>query len=294
MKNKTISLLLSFLLGFFLILILSHTYVFYRSSLDTFTSKIISTNNYSNYDNKLKKDMDFYVISMKNPERMENIERQLEKLKQQGTPIHLEFVDAVVGKELDLNQLIKDEVLSPNHTGNGELDSNFRRGEIGCYMSHLKIYQQIQEKNKSGYSIIFEDDFDISSERLIEDIEKIIKKARNQKIDFDILFLGTVTENHGEPIFENIHRIDKNSILYGTHALLLKNENIPRWIEHIKMVDKQIDIKLVELTHHEKVNSYVIYPHIVNQQWGKIESSIAIEGFDILSNSKIQTSVLND
>ena len=276
--------LLLFLLGFFLSLIVIHSYLFYRSSLDTFTSKILSNNYHDEYTSEPKEEIDFYVITMKNPERMKNIEHQLDKLRQQGTPIQLEIVDAVVGKELDLNQLIKDNILSPKHTGNGEWDSRFRRGEIGCFMSHLNIYQQIQENKQSGYSIVFEDDFDIHSEHFIEDIKEILKKLRKQEIDFDILFLGTNTQNHGESVFENIHNIDKNSILFGTHALLLKNENIPRWIEHIKVVDKQIDVKLEELIHHEKLNSYVIYPHIVNQQFEKMNSTIAIEGFDLFTN----------
>ena len=81
---------------------------------------------------------------------MENIERQIMKLKEQNKiPIQIHIVDAVIGKELDLNILMNKGILSREHKGNGEWGSNYHRGEIGCYMSHLKIYQMIQEQNKT-------------------------------------------------------------------------------------------------------------------------------------------------
>jgi GR25 family glycosyltransferase involved in LPS biosynthesis len=291
MKYKLESLLLFFILGFFLTLIVIHSYTFYRSSLDTFTSMILP--HYSNEKiqlNKLNEPIDFYVITMKNPERMENIERQLEKLKEQGTPIHLESIDAVVGVDLDLNALIKQEILSTNYSTLRETERH-KKQEIGCYMSHLKTYQTIQQKQKSGYSVILEDDFDIDSEQFIQDIKKTIDYLKKYDPNFDILYLGTIPGNHGTLLKDKLYKINKEQGLEGTHGMLLNNQKINHIIKQTKVIKKGIDVELTQLCHEDKLNAYVIYPPIVNQQWEKLETTIGTDNFDIFSKSELPSSV---
>jgi GR25 family glycosyltransferase involved in LPS biosynthesis len=239
---------------------------------------------------QMSESIDFYVISMKKPDRIENIEQQLEKLTQQGTPIELEMIDAVVGVNLDLNSLIKQGILSIHYSTLRKTEKH-KKQEIGCYMSHLKTYQTIQQKNKPGYSIIFEDDFDIDSQHFIEDIEKAIDYLQKYDNQFDIIYLGTIPGNHGILLQDNLYKINKQQGLEGTHGMLLNNQRINHIIEQTKVIKKGIDVELTQLCHEDKLDAYVIYPHIVNQQWDKLETTIGTDNFDVFSNSELQSSV---
>ncbi|ENM5723394.1 glycosyltransferase family 25 protein [Vibrio mimicus] len=91
-------------------------------------------------------------MSLLDSSRRINIINQFEKLN-----INFEFVDAVNGRLLP--QAIVDSV------NNKDVQSRYRRkiglGEIGCALSHQKIYQAIAESSVD-YAIIFEDDIQLS------------------------------------------------------------------------------------------------------------------------------------
>jgi GR25 family glycosyltransferase involved in LPS biosynthesis len=239
---------------------------------------------------QLNEPIDFYVITMKKPERIENIEQQLEKISQQGTPIELEIIDAVVGVDLDLNSLIKQDILSIHYNTSRQTEKH-KKQEIGCYMSHLKTYQTIQEKNRPGYSVILEDDFDIDSEHFIKDIENAIGYLKKYDNQFDFLYLGTIPGNHGTLLKDNLYKINKQQGLEGTHGMLLNNQKINHIIERTRIIKKAIDVELTELCHDDELDAYVIYPPIVNQQWEKLDTTIGTDNFDIFSNSELQSSV---
>jgi len=297
MKYKPENYILFFILGFFLTLILIHSYSFYRSSQDSFTTFLFQNQSEAietePFEPKLK--IDYYVITMKNPERIENINQQIDKLKQQGTPIQIELVDAVVGVDLNLNDLIKTEILSPNFKSYRGSEIN-KKKEIGCYMSHLKIYEIIRQKEQTStsnpYSIIFEDDFDINSSQFLKDVNESLEYLKNNKLDFDILYLGTIPHNHGNLLDKKTYAIDKNTGLEGTHGMIIHNKNVSKLITNLKPMKQAIDVELTQLCHHDKLKAYVIYPPIVNQQWDKIESEIAKENFQ-LSLSKLKPSDFN-
>ena len=298
MKYNTENYILFFILGFFLILIIIHSYYFYRFYQDSFTTFL-----YQNQPEAIKpepfqpkSEMDYYVITMKNPERIENINQQMNKLKQQGTPIDIELVDAVVGVDLNLNELIKTEILSPHYKSYRGSEIN-KKKEIGCYMSHLKIYNIIQQKEQTQtssnpYSVIFEDDFDIDSSNFIKDITESLAYLKNNKLDFDIIYLGTILHNHGKLLDKKIYTIDKKTGLEGTHGMIIHNKNVSKLITNLKPMKQAIDVELTQLCHRDELKAYVIYPPIVNQQWDKIESEIAKENFE-LSSSKLKPSDFN-
>jgi GR25 family glycosyltransferase involved in LPS biosynthesis len=295
MKYKPEKYILFFILGFFLTLILIHSYSFYRSSQDNFTTFLFQ-NQYEAIVTEYfesKSEIDYYVITMKNPERIENINQQKNKLKQQGTPIDIQLVDAVVGVDLNLNELIKTEILSPHFKSYRGSEIN-KKKEIGCYMSHLKIYEMIQQKEQTStsnpYSVIFEDDFDIDSSLFLKDVNESLEYLKNNKLDFDILYLGTIPHNHGNLLDKKIYEIDKKTGLEGTHGMIIHNKNVSKLITNLKPMKQAFDVELTQLCHRDKLNAYVIYPHIVNQQWEKIPSEIAKENFQ---SSKLKPSDFN-
>ncbi|ENM5910640.1 glycosyltransferase family 25 protein [Vibrio mimicus] len=101
---------------------------------------------------RMKNKIGIYVVSLLDSSRRINIINQFEKIN-----INFEFVDAVNGRLLP--QAIVDSV------NNKDVQSRYRRkiglGEIGCALSHQKIYQAIAESSVD-YAIIFEDDIQLS------------------------------------------------------------------------------------------------------------------------------------
>lgn len=98
-----------------------------------------------------------YVVSLNNSTRRKSITEHFNELG-----IRFEFLDAVDGRLLP-----KDVVDVINHKN---VQSRYRRkiglGEIGCTLSHQKIYQSIAESSVD-YAIIFEDDIQLSKEILV-------------------------------------------------------------------------------------------------------------------------------
>jgi GR25 family glycosyltransferase involved in LPS biosynthesis len=90
---------------------------------------------------------------MSQPDRLRNIEIQSEKLGN-----NIINVDAVVGKTIDLDDLIKRGVLTSNvYDNKGDMFTRVfekRKNEIGCYLSHLKTYDLIRDSNNKKKTII--------------------------------------------------------------------------------------------------------------------------------------------
>lgn len=203
--------------------------------------------------------LDFYVITLGNKERLENIELQQKKINNK-----IIIFPAVNGKKLDINQLKKKYNIKNNR---------LKLTEIGCYLSHLNIYKKIKKDNKKGYTIIFEDDFLVKSDNLVYEIQKIIKILNNKNIDFDFIFLGNLRNNYGKNIQDNIYFLDKANNLSGTHGYIINNKNINKIIEKIKKIKTPIDTTIQELSYKNLLNTIVINPYLVVQN-NNIKSTI--------------------
>jgi GR25 family glycosyltransferase involved in LPS biosynthesis len=211
---------------------------------------------------------DMYVITLGKQERIENIKNQEKKINNK-----IEIFDAVNGLKLDINYLKNNNILVNQNT----LSENYnhKMGEIGCYLSHLNIYKKIKENNKKRYTIIFEDDFLINSDNLIDEVKKAIDVLNSKNIDFDFLFLGNLNDNHGENISDNLYYIDNNNNLYGTHGYIINNKNIDKIIDNLNKIIKPIDNSIQDLSYDKVFNTIVIYPNLVNQE-SELKSTIKI------------------
>ena len=119
-----------------------------------------------------------FVISMANGlERRRNMDQQLEKLG-----LKAEFVDAVDGRKLSAEELhqLYDEETALLRTGRV-----LSPAEIGCSLSHRKVYKLIMDR-KLDRAIILEDDA-ILNQRF----PAILKELRNGPLDVDVLSFYT-------------------------------------------------------------------------------------------------------
>jgi GR25 family glycosyltransferase involved in LPS biosynthesis len=219
---------------------------------------------------------DIYAISLGNPDRIKNVEEQQKKLDTK-----IKVFDAVVGDKLDVNVLIKQKLLiEPNFFNNNVTK---KKREIGCYLSHYRIYEKIKEDNKKGYTIVFEDDFQISNENLIKNIQQTIVELNEKQMDFDILYLGNLENNHGINVLDNLYDIDLTQNLYGTYAYMINNKNIDKIINGTKTLECPIDNRLQDLGKTKKIISYLYYPTQVNP-WGGNGSTITENFRETFSN----------
>jgi GR25 family glycosyltransferase involved in LPS biosynthesis len=114
----------------------------------------------------------------------------------------------------------------------------------------------------TGYTVIFEDDFKIIDNNLDLKINDILSSI---DIDFDILYLGNLNNNHSNLYKNNIYYINLQQPLWGTHAYLINNKNIKKIYNSLLNMDKAIDNKIKENFDNKILNGLVIYPNLVNQ-----------------------------
>jgi len=212
-----------------------------------------------------KNTIDYYVITMHDPARLGNIKKQNDLLnKQTNRNIHIEYIDAIAGKNIDIDELIYNDQLTSNIYQNKDekFTSVFekRKNEVGCYLSHLKTYHRIKNKhNIHGYSIIFEDDFEISN-----DFSDVLQKTLNvmDGYDFDMLFLG-ILGGAGEHIVSNVYRTTKDS--FCTHGYLINNKHIDKIIDKMKYIDTIVDVTIFTKADQKELTVFRLDPPIVDQ-----------------------------
>ena len=129
--NINIIYVLIFLIIFFLIL------DFYKKNFNKLEENKLEENKLE--ENNFE-EINFYTISLKKRERLENIEKQNKKLKTK-----IKIIDAINGINIEQNKLLEENILSKNF-----VDNNLKRNkEIGCYLSHKKIYEIIKENKEN-------------------------------------------------------------------------------------------------------------------------------------------------
>jgi len=214
---------------------------------------------YENFN--LENNISYCVIHMrKNNKRYENIINNQNKLNR-----NIDIFDAVIGKDVNLDDFSKYD---------SNIKNNFNYtyiGEIGCYLSHLMILKKLIKNKNNGYTVVFEDDFIILDNNLHEKINNILNTITD---DFDLIYLGNLNTNYKEKYKNNIYYIDANNYLWGTHAYIINNNNAEKIYNLILNMNKAIDNKYKELIDKKLLNAFTIYPILVDQNKGEINSLI--------------------
>jgi glycosyl transferase family 25 len=145
------------------------------------------------------------------------------KQSQNIADIEIEFFSAIIGSSLDKEKLLNlSTKISQSHS-----DINWRilNGEIGCYLSHLNVYDRIANDNKSekDWYLILEDDVILSQHFIDLMNSKKIKRVLTKTV-FGIIVLGFdsgIELNYKNPSRRYCHSIEKINNYY--------NIGIPRY-----------------------------------------------------------------
>jgi GR25 family glycosyltransferase involved in LPS biosynthesis len=177
-----------------------------------------------------KKDRDkvnVYLVSMeKDKERRDNLN---------VTP---DYIYAVDGSKLNIDELKKENKISNN--------CRLKRGEIGCYMSHIELIKKSLDSDK--YVLILEDDAEIKDDTF-EKINTVLETAPD---DFELLFLGY---NY----YEEYSTFKKVNYLHGTQSYIVNPKNITlSKINNLYPIEKPYDVVIAT-----KFKTYVVIPKII-------------------------------
>lgn len=220
------------------------------------------------------KETPIFIISLERAtDRREKI---VETLKDEQK---YKIINAVDGKNMSPEDIaLKDKYIK----------TDLNPGQIGCFLSHLKLWHYIIDNNIPD-AVILEDD--IVKLFNINTIIDLIHNSQNLK-NFDIIYIGHEYEKQNEPrikveeIYEEslqdeyIYNPDntkihpdkkivfyKSTIPYGTHAYIITKSGAQKLLDYIdsRPESKAIDVEMTFAIKDNKINAYSMYPTLVNQ-----------------------------
>ena len=205
----------------------------------------------------------YYVISMvDNPDRIANIRTQRQKIT-----ADINIFEAINGENVDMDNI-------PNQTVAEDFkdDSKKRKREVGCFLSHYYVLKKIaKDLNPDGYTVIFEDDFDIIADDFESKLKDTIKSIADY--DFDLIFIDAFSNNNeGESVVDGVCRLNKDKPIWGTQAYIVKNANIDRLLKETWVIDMPIDNKYEKAILANKLTAYAFCPYLTRS----IETSSTI------------------
>jgi GR25 family glycosyltransferase involved in LPS biosynthesis len=188
-------------------------------------------------------------IFMINLERKKNIAintlQELHSLNNNTNNIFLniEIFNATDGHKLSNDYINNNLSIKSKYTlKNPSLYDDIRSvGEIGCYLSHTKIWQEIVDNNYEN-CIIFEDDVIPET-----DYDTILKNIDSIPEDYDIAYLGwwnrysTKYNNKNKDwLFSNDSDLKKQNVL-GLYSYIISNKGAKKLLSKAFPIDVQLD-----------------------------------------------------
>ena len=211
------------------------------------------------------KNFKVYIINLKKDKnRKKNI---LNELKKQNLK-NYKFISAVNGNELkkkEINSLISKEKNFIN-----PINTNMSKSEIGCSLSHIKIYKEIV-KSDIDYALILEDDAFFLN-KFTKNLKKFI--SINFKYKKQIILLSELREFYKIPIDkEKDYEIVDVTNAYFTHSYFINNE-AARSLLHFNFPVKTVADNFIIFKIYCGIKITGLNPYLLSQDKKKFESSI--------------------
>ena len=211
------------------------------------------------YSNKSEHFNEVYLMNLKRrPDRLERFMTYYNTSDMKRYNI-MKF-EAIDGSVLDVNtvplsELARLEMKQLETTGFRYKHYQLTKGAIGCYLSHVKIWENIM-KNNYERVLVFEDDA-----RPPPNFLKALKiNMKHIPQDWDIVLLGKLCNECEE--YENYYKVNRFML---THAYLITKKAIEKIIKTDTLfpITQQIDAYMSELSSH--INIYAVKRDIVRQ-----------------------------
>lgn len=190
-----------------------------------------------------------YVINLKDrPDRKKNI---IDELKKNNLYQNAIFTEAVNGQQLNIQELTDNNIIAINN--------KMRKGELGCYISHINCWNEILKGNDE-IALVIEDDVMFNKD-FIKQYQEILNKLSS--LDWDIFCLGRNCMGRvefddscikGKYIDNNI--LVPKTIGFCTFAYTIKKSCIKKLKNHFFPIKDPIDVLL--LNHHKNGNIQMV------------------------------------
>lgn len=171
------------------------------------------------------------------------------------------FITAVDGRDLNLETLVREGTIRIDG------DRPLRRGEIGCFMSHLSAWHKILETGKP-YGLIFEDDIKLDP-AFRHKANEVLDVMRDKR--WDIIYLGRYCDKShsyyqqcilGEGISEDV--MYPKAVGWGNFAYIIKADTIQRLLPLMYPLQKPIDVVLPEMSEAGSIKTVALRRDVVD------------------------------
>jgi len=140
------------------------------------------------------------------------------------------------------------------------------KGGVGCFLSHLGVYNNLMATNKQ-YALIFEDDANFDK-NIFRDIQLAMEQI---PADWDIALFGCKCLSCSDNIDLTWDKVNR---FFCLHCYLISRKCAQKLLKNINMIDQQIDSYLSDLAGEGNINIYCLKKPIAVQ--GLFKSSIQV------------------
>lgn len=205
----------------------------------------------------MKSDLKIYIVNLKSSlDRRTHMEEQLLKY---CLGFEYEFISAVDGRLLDDNfyKNLTDEDLSQFI-----LQRPLTRGEVGCYLSHLSLYQKIANEGIE-HCIVLEDDVFLN-----ENFNHFLRVVKNIDSEFEYVNLSNFPDSS---LFFNNKKIDGSRFVlkehtegvWGTYGYYISHKGARKLLSNsLPKIVVPIDY-LCRVYGRERLKCGVVHPFVV-------------------------------
>lgn len=192
-----------------------------------------------------------FVISIR-PERVAEFRTRMGSWSK-----HVTTWSGVDGRQLNVAKLYREGTLVPyyerKHT-TGETD--LRRGEIGCYLAHYRLWQHIVSNNIQ-HALILEDDANLTpSNANVDRIDKMFDEIDRNRFAYDVLYLGNSSGGTGKRYPGTELAAPQTS--QGTFSYCVTLEGAQKLVKLMMPMRAPVDEVLIE--NKDKINQLALDP----------------------------------
>lgn len=195
-----------------------------------------------------------------------NLDRDTQRLetfqrKYNARGIYPQRQPAVYGTDLNLKQLMDEHVIDSSivhHMKHGRtIHSQINTmGAIGCYLSHVNVWNRLLSDELHDMYMVFEDDCDTPTVP-IEEINRYVNETIQLHPEWDLIYIGYLrdygTTRHEEVGCNQLRIADS---VFGAHAYLLNKKGARKCLAHAFPIVFHVDWFLSYQCSSGRVDAY--------------------------------------
>ena len=159
------------------------------------------------------------------------------------TGFDYEFVDAIMGDDLNIPELIDKGILCEFFCGEGGVSKNV----IACHLSHRKAWQKAKDSSleNDDYVLFLEDDARLTPHFLDQayfngDYYKILERLKNSTVD--LFWWGRADERVSGNSYNKITKIPDPYLSLGAHAYMIRRSFAELLLKESEKIEMPVDV----------------------------------------------------